>query len=75
MIEVGTKVKITKKALDKLGSEYGALDKSYKKIFEVQKGGWFDIGKTMRKYYVNGLWFFKKDFEVYTQEEFPEYYI
>jgi hypothetical protein len=70
MIEVGTKVKLTEKAYN--GELFG---KSWKGLHEIQKVDWFDIGKTMCKYYVNGLWFFEKELEVYTQEEFPEYYI
>ncbi len=72
MIEIGTKVKV------KFSKDLDLLDDFwFNNIFEVLEiENSSAIGIELQpRYFVKGLYFFEDELEVYTQEEFPEYYI
>ncbi len=72
MIEIGTKVKV------KFSKDLDLLDDFwFNNIFEVLEIETSSaIGIELQpRYFVKSLYFFEDELEVYTQEEFPEYYI
>ena len=72
MIEIGTKVKV------KFSKELDLLDDYwFNNVFEVQGIENSEvIGMEIKpRYFVKSLYFFEDELEVYTPEEFPEYYI
>jgi hypothetical protein len=69
MIEVGTKVKVKKTEEDIVSNFLD--DWWFEKMFEVSR----ITSMSTTRYYVNGLYFEKDELEVYSENEFPEYYI
>ena len=67
MIEIGTKVKL------KYSNKSECLDDFwFEELHEVTQIANEDMPV---RYYISGLYFFEDELEVYTPEEFPEYYI
>ncbi len=67
MIEIGTKVKVKADAIKYIPGIIIDPEKIYE-ILQI-------TNDAIPRYYVIGFYFFEDSFEVFSKEEYPEYYI